>query len=126
MGRLTKKQLEKQAWELLALRPSVERYEQLQRELKQGMHQLGVEEIESDQGRVFISVAERTSFDPIVTRAALGDDLADKVTKIKMSVCNKLIAALFEVGDISSAEMATLMDVADKREVIALHIRPLG
>lgn len=119
--------LEQMAEELLALRPKVERYEKLQRDLKQSMHDLGVKEVViADQGRVYISVSERTTVDPDLARAALGDDLAAKVFKTKIAVCNTLLAALAEMGDISDVQMGQILDYAEKRDVINLHIRPLG
>jgi hypothetical protein len=126
MPKTTKSQAHQMAEELITLKPIVDRYRQLEAELKGAFKALMLEEIETRQGRVFASVVERMTVPPSAVRHVLGDALASKIIQQKESVPNKLLATFFEVGDITDGQMNDLRNQAKKRAVISLHIRPLN
>ena len=120
--RISKPQARQMAEELLALKPMVERYRELEKALKQALPALDMTEVETAKGRVFISISERRFVDPALAQRTLGDALAEKVVQIKRSVSLKLLDAFVEVGDISPETYAELVET---RQTVALHIRPL-
>lgn len=116
-------QLAKMAGELITLQPTYERYLELQRKLKRGMHTKGIDQIQCEHGDVSLVVADQALADADGARAALGDELAGKVFFLKASVCNKLLAALAEIGGLGYSEMGELMDGADGLPIVGLRIK---
>ena len=127
MGKkLTKAALEGMVEELLNLRLVVERYEYLQGRVKYGMVALDEKEIEvAGSGRVFVAQSERVVVSPGLARDVLGDELAEKLIRVKESVPNALINAFAEVGDLSEGQHEALLQGAEKTPVVNLYVRPL-
>jgi len=113
------------AEELLSIQPIADRYKELEKELKEAMVELEMEEIDvAGQGRVFISRSERVSIAPDLARDVLGA-VANKIIEVRESVSNRLLSALVETGDISGEENEQLLAGAKKRAVTNLYVRPL-
>lgn len=125
MARVTKGQARQMAEELLAIRPVAERYATLEKDLKDAMVALQMEEIAvPGQGRVFVSRMERMTIDPGLARDALGS-MANKVIEVKESVSNKLLEALVKTGDVDKEQYEQLAFAAKKTVIFNLYIRPL-
>jgi hypothetical protein len=125
--RLTKTRMRTLAEELLNIRSIYDRYRVVEKELKEGMAQLGMLkpiEIEG-RGNVFISQFEMTSYEPDLARSVLGEELAGKVIEVKESVKNDLVKALVKTGDISEEAFKRLDEGAKKTPRINLYVRPL-
>lgn len=126
MAKVTKTQARQMAEELLCIRSVYDRYLALEKELKEAMVELEMEEIKLRQyGRVFISRSERISIAPDFARDVLGA-VANKIIEIKESVSNKLLEALVKTGDISGDQQEQLIAGAKKTPVTSLYVRPLN
>lgn len=112
--------------ELLNLKPMADRYKELETQVKDGMQAIKWHEVESDKGRVFISESERITVTPEMVREILGTDFAAKVIQVKESVPNNLIKAFVEVGEIDEKQRDELMKLAQRTQVVNLHVRPLA
>jgi len=125
MAKNTKSRTKHMAEELLSIQPIADRYKELEKELKEAMVELEMEEIDvAGQGRVFISRSERVSIAPDLARDVLGA-VANKIIEVRESVSNRLLSALVETGDISGEENEQLLAGAKKRAVTNLYVRPL-
>lgn len=112
--------------ELLALHSAVERYKELEGQIKEGMVALKFNEVEfEDKGRVFISTSERIDVPLDVAIRELGQELADKVIVIKRSVSNEIVKAFVKAGEISEEQREKLLTGAKKTPVTNLYVRPL-
>lgn len=125
MPKLTKSQSKQMAEELITLQPMLERYKQLEAELKVAVQYLKIEEIKTRTGRVLASISERLTVSPIAARSVLGEELAKKVIRVKKTVSNPVLKTFHEVGDITDDQMICLRKSAEKKIVVSLHIRPL-
>lgn len=125
MARPTKGQVKTAIEELLRLQPLVDRFEELDQFVRQGMVELGMVEVVCDAGRVFVSASERMTIAPDLARNVLGEEMAEKIIRRKETVANPLLAALHELGEVTDGQMDDLREKAEKRTVISLHIRPL-
>lgn len=112
--------------ELLSLKPMADRYKELEAQVKDGMQTIKWAEVESDKGRVFISESERITVTPEIAREILGTDFAAKIIQVKESVPNNLIKAFVEVGEINEKQRDELMSLAQRTQVVNLHVRPLA
>lgn len=112
--------------ELLHLRPSVDRYSELEKQVKEGLQSLNWNEVECDKGRVFISTTERVSVSPALLRDVLGEPLAGKIIQTKESVPNNVLKAFVDIGEISQEQRDHILDRADKTPVVTLYVRPLN
>jgi tRNA(Met) C34 N-acetyltransferase TmcA len=112
--------------ELLSLKPMADRYKELEAQVKEGMQVIKWNEVESDKGRVFISESERVTVTPATAREVLGTEFAAKLIQVKESVPNNLIKAFVEVGEISDEDRDKLLEMAQRAQVISLHVRPLA
>lgn len=120
--------------ELLHLRPSVDRYSELEKQVKEGLQSLNWNEVECDKGRVFLVVTERVSVTPAVLRAVLrdelgevaGEQLAGKIIQTKENVPNNVLKAFIDIGEINQEQRDRIFERADKTPVVALHVRPLN
>lgn len=125
MARVTKSQTEQLAEELISIKPIADRYKEIEKELKERMVTLKMDEIKvAGHGRVFISSSERISIAPDLARDVLGT-LANKIIEIKESVSNRLLQALVDTGDISGDEHEQLLAGAKKTNAVSLYVRPL-
>lgn len=112
--------------ELLALHSAVERYKELEGQIKEGLVALKFNEVEfEDKGRVFISISERVNVPLDVAIRELGQELADKVIVIKKSVSNEIVKAFVKAGEISEEQREKLLAGAEKTPVTNLYVRPL-
>jgi hypothetical protein len=110
--------------ELLDLQAAVERYKEVEALLKDGLTGLGLTEMATDRGRVFISISERVTVSPALARDILGP-LAEKVIVKKESVPNDVLKGFVKAGLISEPERERLLAEAEKTQVVSLHVRPL-
>ena len=63
---------------------------------------------------------------PEMAREILGTDFAAKLIQVKESVPNNLIKAFVEVGEISDQDRERLLEMAQRTQVVSLHVRPLA
>jgi hypothetical protein len=125
VAKLTKGEARRMAEELLAIQAVAKRYAELEKDLKDAMVALEMEEIAvPGQGRVFVSLSERVSVAPELARDVLGA-LANKIIEIKESVSNSLLSALVATGDIERGQHEQLLAGAKKQRVVNLYVRPL-
>lgn len=123
--KVTAKNLRALTEELFGLRAAVERYEELEALLKDGMRQLKFTEVVTDRGRIFISTSERTIVPVEVAMRELGQELANKVIVVKKSVSNEIVKAFVKAGEINEAQREALLAGAERTPVVNLHVRPL-
>lgn len=126
MAKLSKAHIKTLVGHLLVLKPLVDHYQELEREIKSRLVEADYAEIEVDgRGRVFISKSERVTISPEMARQVLGK-MAEGVIEVRESVPSARIAALVESGLISDELHERLLAGAERREVVNLYIRPLN
>jgi hypothetical protein len=125
VAKVTKAETRRMAEELISLQAMAERYKALEKDLKEAMVTLQMNEVLVEgKGRVFVSVSERLSIAPELARDVLGA-LASKIIEVKESVSNKLLEALVKTGDIRAEQQEQLIAGAKKTDVTSLYVRPL-
>lgn len=125
MPKLTRKALKQKAEELVRLKPLVEQYKKLEQELKAGLHQLGLDNVEVTNGQVKISTATLLTISPELATDVLGTHRANKIIQIKKSVPNSILKAFVKADEISNQEWSQLQQNGQKKTIIRLHVRPL-
>ncbi|MCB0207724.1 MAG: hypothetical protein KDJ52_00250 [Anaerolineae bacterium] len=125
MARPTVRDLKKKVSELLALQSAVERYKELEGDIKSDMSKLNYKEVVVEAGRVFISESERISVSTTLAESVLGQLLAEKVIVTKRTVSNELLKAFYKAGEIEEGDRERLLEQADRTPITQLYVRPL-
>lgn len=124
--KLTASAVRKMVEELFDTQAAYERYQELERDIKDGMAALKYNELEiAGRGRVLISLSEQVTVPTEVALDVLGHDLASKVIVVKRAVSNDIVKAFVQAGEISEAQREQLLSRAQKLPRVALHVRPL-
>jgi hypothetical protein len=116
------------AWveELINIQVFHERYQELEKLIKDGLVELKFTEMEiPGKGRVLISQSEQVTVPVEVATDVLGWDLASKVIVTRKSVSNEIIKAFVQAGEISEAQREQLLARSEKKPKVSLYVRPL-
>lgn len=124
MAKLTKAQCEQLVDEYLELQPHVERAKDIEKDLKANLGRFA-NGVRTEYGRAFVSVSERIEVPVEVANQVLGLEMGAKIMVVKRSVANKLLDAFHEAGEIGEREYARLMELAKRKPITSLYVRPL-
>lgn len=112
--------------ELFDIQTVYERYQELEKQIKECLVALKYNELEiPGRGRVLVSQSEQVTVPTEVALDVLGQDLANKVIVVKRSVSNDIVKAFVQAGEISEAQRAQLLARAQKSPRVSLYVRPL-
>ena len=126
-GKLTQKALQAKVDQFLDLAPLVERYKELESEIKAGMVALDIEEVaRPGRGRVKIARSERVVIPVEAARTVLGPEMASKVIQVRESVSSKTLETLVEAKVISVELYKKLDELAERKPIVSLYVRPLS
>jgi len=122
----TVKELKQKAKELIELAPMVERYNQLQAEIKAGLTELAWTELNTPAGDVSISTTTELIIPLSVAQQALGRERAKKITitRTETTISTKITKAFVDEDQITPAEWNELKRQSESKTITRLHIRP--
>lgn len=125
MAKLTKAQCEQLVDEIIGLQEYVDRYKEIEKLLKENLSRFAEDGVATSKGRAFVSTSERVEIPVEVANKELGLEMAAKVMVIKRSVANKLVDAFTQAGEITQQQFERLMELAERKPVVSLYVRPL-
>jgi len=122
----TVKQLKQQAEELLKLAPMVERYNQLQTQIKAGLIELSWMELNTPAGSISISTTTELIIPLDVAQKALGRERAKQIsiTRTQTTVSTKITKAFVDEDQITPDEWNEIKRQSETKTITRLHIRP--
>lgn len=125
MPKLTKAQCEELVDEIIGLQDAADRYKEIEKLLKENLGRFADNGVATNKGRAFVSISERVEVPVEVAREILGPVLAKKIIEIKESVINKRVEALVDTGDINDEQHRQMLELAKRKPITSLYIRPL-
>lgn len=124
--KITASAARKMVEELFDTQAAYERYQELEKQIKEALVALKYNELEiAGRGRVLISQSEQVTVPTEVALDVLGQELASKVIVTKRSVSNDIVKAFVLAGEISEAQREKLLSRAQRLPRVSLHVRPL-
>lgn len=124
--KITASAARKMVEELFDIQAAYERYQELEKQIKEALVALKYNELEiAGRGRVLISQSEQVTVPTEVALDVLGQELASKVIVTRRSVSNDIIKAFVLAGEISEAQREQLLSKAQRLPRVSLYVRPL-